>query len=332
MAQIVIGVACSHSPQLSTAVNVWADHAARDRRNPNLIDLDGNVRSFQELLRKARPSVAGEITPDSLGEKHTRIRTALDTCRSVLTEAAPRLAVMIGNDHHELFGPDAMPAFALYIGDGITDRPEDPARFAALPSDLQAAWWSYHGTDSEIYPVATELGEHLVRELVEAEFDVTQVVAQRPEQNLGHAWTYPRRRLMGEPMPAIVPVHVNTLYPPNRPTPARCYRFGRALGSAIRSWPGSEPVAVITSGGLSHFVVDEQLDMAVLDALRADDEAALAALPRTKLRSGTSEILNWVVAGGALRRLEMEVVDYIPAYRSEAGTGVGMAFAVWRPE
>jgi hypothetical protein len=25
----------------------------------------------------------------------------------------------------------------------------------------------------------------------------------------------------------------------------------------------------------------------------------------------------------------MRLVDYVPSYRSEAGTGVGMAFAVW---
>jgi hypothetical protein len=26
----------------------------------------------------------------------------------------------------------------------------------------------------------------------------------------------------------------------------------------------------------------------------------------------------------------MQLVDYVPSYRSEAGSGVGMAFAVWR--
>jgi hypothetical protein len=26
----------------------------------------------------------------------------------------------------------------------------------------------------------------------------------------------------------------------------------------------------------------------------------------------------------------MELVDYVPCYRSRAGTGVGMAFAVWQ--
>jgi len=26
----------------------------------------------------------------------------------------------------------------------------------------------------------------------------------------------------------------------------------------------------------------------------------------------------------------MQLVDYVPCYRSEAGSGVGMAFAIWR--
>jgi hypothetical protein len=47
------------------------------------------------------------------------------------------------------------------------------------------------------------------------------------------------------------------------------------------------------------------------------------------LRSGTSEILNWITVGGALGGLAFDLVDYIPGYRSPAGTGVGMAFATW---
>ena len=52
-------------------------------------------------------------------------------------------------------------------------------------------------------------------------------------------------------------------------------------------------------------------------------------LPTGILRSGTSEALNWITAGGALSGLSFELLDYIPAYRSPAGTGVGMAFATW---
>jgi hypothetical protein len=55
----------------------------------------------------------------------------------------------------------------------------------------------------------------------------------------------------------------------------------------------------------------------------------VAALPLDRLESGTSEIRNWIAAAGALEGLDMHVVDYVPSYRSEAGTGVGMAFAVW---
>ena len=115
----------------------------------------------------------------------------------------------------------------------------------------------------------------------------------------------------------------------NRPSPSRCYRFGKAIGEAITHWDADERIAVIATGGLSHFVVDEELDRTVIDALRSHDEQALQNLPQGKLRSGTSEILNWVVAGGVLHNLSMSLIDYIPAYRSKAGTGVGMTFASW---
>ena len=39
---------------------------------------------------------------------------------------------------------------------------------------------------------------------------------------------------------------------------------------------------------------------------------------------------HWIAAAGAVERLAMRVVDYVPSYRSEAGSGVGMGFAVWQ--
>ena len=78
-------------------------------------------------------------------------------------------------------------------------------------------------------------------------------------------------------------------------------------------------------------VVDEELDRAFLAALLSGDRDHLAGLPSAVLRSGTSEIRNWIVAGAALvgSGLRAEVVDYQPCYRSEAGTGCAMAFASW---
>lgn len=330
MARIAIGLASSHSPQLSTGVEVWAEHADRDRANSALVGRDGVRCSFDELVGCAPPGLHSELTRQVFEAKDARMQQAISTIGAALTGSGATAAVVIGNDHKEMFGDDAMPAFAVYHGETLTDFPLPATRWDPMPEDLKKGQWAYHGDQAEPYPVATDLGAHLISSLMEAGFDPTQQTAQTPGRILGHAWTFPRRRLMGERALPMVPVHVNTMYPPNRPSPGRCYRFGLALGDAIRSFDGPDSVAVIATGGLSHFVVDEELDRHVLRALADDDEAALATLPRERLVSGTSEILNWVVAGGALRGMQMTVVDYVPAYRSEAGTGVGMGFASWR--
>jgi 3-O-methylgallate 3,4-dioxygenase len=88
-------------------------------------------------------------------------------------------------------------------------------------------------------------------------------------------------------------------------------------------------VAIAASGGLSHFVIDEDLDQQTLKALQHHDAAAIAALPRERLNSGNSEIRNWIAMAGAVDHLEMQVIDYVPCYRSPAGTGCAMGFAQW---
>jgi hypothetical protein len=60
------------------------------------------------------------------------------------------------------------------------------------------------------------------------------------------------------------------------------------------------------------------------------DADALGSLSREQLRSGTSEILNWVTAAGALEDRPATVIDYVPGYRTPAGTGAGMAFVYWQ--
>lgn len=52
-------------------------------------------------------------------------------------------------------------------------------------------------------------------------------------------------------------------------------------------------------------------------------------IPAEKLAFGTSEIRNWILAAGALEHLDMKLVDYVPCYRSIAGTGCAMGFAHW---
>ena len=79
-------------------------------------------------------------------------------------------------------------------------------------------------------------------------------------------------------MPAV-PLFINTFYPPNQPSVRRCFALGNALVDAIASWDEDVRVAVIGSGGMSHFVVDEELDRGFLDAMKRKDADALMAIP-----------------------------------------------------
>ena len=90
-------------------------------------------------------------------------------------------------------------------------------------------------------------------------------------------------------------------------------------------------VAVMASGGLTHFVIDEELDRKILAAMQEGDEAALDAIPESYFKVGTAEIKNWypVIAAMNETGLRHHLVDYVPCYRSEAGTGNAMAFVYW---
>lgn len=332
MAELVIGLGTSHSPQMSSGTGYWEGHAGRDRANDFLVDVDGQVRPFDELVAKAPPSLAAELTPEVWETKWCRVQDALAGLVKRLADAAPDVAVIVGDDQHELFGEDGNPAIGLFLGDELWDAGLGEAERAKLPADILPAQWAAHAQERDNYPVARELSGYLAEALTVAGFDIGVFSVQGPDRTLGHAFTFPRRRLQLAPDVPILPIALNAYYPPNVPPPARCWALGRALRQAVEQWPGRERVALIASGGLSHFVISEELDQRVLQALAAGDEAAVAALPRDVLRSGSSEILNWLVVGGALADWELDVIDYVPAYRSPAGTGVGMAFATWHPD
>src|SRR5256885_8752696 len=116
---------------------------------------------------------------------------------------------------------------------------------------------------------------------------------------------------------------MNTYYPPNPPTPKRCVQFGWKLKEVIQSYPAELRVGILASGGLSHFVVDEELDRGVIEALRAKDLDHLAQLDPLRLQAGSSEIRSWIVttAAAAAAGLELDWVEYIATYRTPALTG-----------
>jgi len=171
---------------------------------------------------------------------------------------------------------------------------------------------------------------HLIETLSEAEFDLVSSKSLRAGEGEGHAMAYVHRQVMDAETPIpIVPVFINTYFPPNQPSPRRCYKLGQAVRRAVDGFPGDARVGVLASGGLSHFLVDEELDRAILKALSDKDYAFLQTLPHNKLHAGSSEILNWVAVAGAAESIDLDWFEYVPGYRTPAGTGTGMSFATW---
>ncbi len=330
MAKIVLGIGTSHTPQMTMDPSLWEDHAGRDVLNAGLVAYDGEIHPFAELADRAAGRFGSELALDVYWAKHQRAQAALSTLCAALASARPDVVIVVGDDQNELFGAHGVPAIGLYTGETVDDLPRSPESLARLSEGMRQAAWASHSATRYTHVVDAEMATHLLGCLTEENFDLTQVRAQGPGQSIGHAFNFVRYRLGLDPKIPIVPVLLNTYIPPNVLGPGRCYRLGQAIARAVASYREDQRVVIVGSGGLSHFVVLEEFDRGVLSALRSRDDATIAALPRRYFRSGTSEVLNWIVAGGALESLAMEVVDYVPGFRSPAGTGTGMGFALWR--
>ncbi len=326
MATIVAGLAASHSPQLSTPSELWRLHAERDRGNKEL-HYRGAVYDYESLVEARRAeNLERHLDEATWQAKHDRCDGAIAALAATLKSVAPDIVLIVGDDQREMFLDDGMPTFAIFWGETVECIPKPEEE---LPPSLRPARWANYGEAREEYRCAPALGRHLVERMMEEAYDVSQLRQQPAGRSIGHAFNFVKIRMMGDLEASIQPVMVNTYFPPNQPTAARCYGFGQALRRAVESWESDARVAVVASGGLSHFVIDEELDQRVLDAFRSRNARRVEAIAQAELVSGTSEIRNWAVLAGAVEHLELEVVDYVPTYRSAAGTGCGMGFARW---
>jgi 3-O-methylgallate 3,4-dioxygenase len=320
MAEVTLGIGSSHSPMLSAPHEALAQLGELDR---------SRLPEFAAKTRESASWIARELTPEVTKARHEATQAAIRELRGLLAKEAPDVLVVVGDDQDEWFSADNQPALCIYWGETVENLPPPIER---VPPLRQLSYWGFYGDGTNrAFPVDAALGRYLVETLTrEHDFDVAHVRVQPRHGPFGHAWNFVHQRLMGERIVPIVPVMLNTYYAPNQPTPRRCHQLGRAIRQAVEAWPSAKRVGIVASGGLSHFFVDEELDRHVLQILAKKDAEALTTLPAAKLESGNSEIRNWITAAGALEHLQMQLVDYIPSYRSEAGSGVGMAFAAWQ--
>jgi hypothetical protein len=317
MSEIVIGIGTSHSPQLSVRAKDWDLLLKKDQTDPRL--------NYQSLLETAKPGLATELTEEKFRQKDQACQAAIKVLGDALSAAKADVVVVFGDDQQEQFHDDNMPMFAIYHGKDLPVVKHNNLRPAAWKDAEERGW----ADTAPEYETASDLADHLIRALTDAEFDITRCNKLRAEIGVGHAFSFLYRRILPGGKLPMVPVMVNTYYPPNQPTPRRCYAFGQAVRKAIESWSNDKRVALMASGGLSHVVIDEEIDQMVIDGLKNKKPEVLFQLPRQKLCGGTSEILNWVALAGAMESRQLKYFEYVTTYRSPAATGCGMGFAYW---
>jgi hypothetical protein len=336
VARITLGLGTSHGPMLSVPPELWPERVKADRTNPAHY-YQGKTFTFDELVAlRQEENLAAQCTPQVCVERHARCQKAIRKLGDIFEHSRPDVAVVVGNDQMEVFTSEHIPAFAVFWGEYVEGVPRTPEFLAKLPPGIASAEADRTPAEYTQYPTIPALGRHIIERSIHDGYDVAQLT-HLPTGEIGsnavpHAWGFVYRRIMRDKVVPNVPVFVNTFYPPNQPPAARCFSFGRTIGRAISSWASDRTVAVIASGGLTHWVLDETFDRMVLEALKTGDIAKIANIPDTMWQAGTSEMKNWITVAGIMAdtRLKMQVVDYVPCYRSEAGTGNAMGFVYWK--
>ena len=210
--------------------------------------------------------------------------------RRWLAEARPDVVVVLYNDHGLNFFLDTMPTFAVGAAAQYTNADEG---------------WGIPQVPA--FTGAPELSWHLIESLIADEFDLTTC----QEMRVDHAFTLPMALLWPDqrwPV-KVVPVSINTVQFP-LPSARRCYALGQAIGRAVRSWPGSERVMILGTGGLSHQLdgqragfINKAFDLQFMDSLVHDPRwATQYSIHELVEKAGTQgvELLMWLATRAAL--------------------------------
>ncbi|MGH7852171.1 MAG: hypothetical protein ACREP3_01930 [Candidatus Binatia bacterium] len=297
MAKLIGCAAMSHAPQLMLNPDYW--HLLNNRQSERLPDKPGLEKETQEVK----------------WAKWNNCMAAISKLRDTITALRPDVIVVVGDDQHENLVDDNMPPFTIYMGEEA--EASVSLRYLNQPKS----------ENRTKYRVPAKMAKTLIDALMEEGFDPSYSKKTRYDGGLGHAFARVLKFLSPDASCRVIPVMVNTYYPPV-PSAKRCVAFGHALARVLKRFPGDERVVIVGSGGLSHTKIDEKLDRDFMHALEHSDLDFMAVMPPHLLVEGTSEIRNWIVTAAAADR-PGTMIDYQPLYRTSTGVGCAMGFAYW---
>ncbi len=333
MARIAAAFGSSHSVMLAAELQDWLVGFRQSDLRMKYYDREGKLRSYTDVLAAAPPNAESFVTEEAITSRFNTVQEAMKRLKTEIARAKLDVLVIVGDDQHELFQDRHMPSIGVYYGESIRNAARSPGLSKAPEGWYNRAQMRRFEDEGDVhYPCHRRLALHLIEGLVEREFDVSAVSGLSDEQHEGHAYSFVHRWYLketGAPMLPVVPIFLNTYNSPNQPHPKRCVKLGTALRELIERYPEDSRIGLLASGGLSHFVVEEDLDRPIIEALHKKDLGFLGDLDPRRLKAGSSEIRNWIVVAAAATDLDLTWVSYTPSYRTPALTGIGLAFAKW---
>lgn len=263
----------------------------------------GGVCSHTGAMMRAPKAGEGE------GDRVVRVFSAFDELAASLHESGAQVLVTIATDHFLTFDYANLPVFSIGTGAKFRGHGE-------------------FGVPQRDFDGIEELGEVVHASLVRGGFDAASARAMP----LDHSFSCPLQLMFKTRSMPVLPIYVNCTVPP-LPTLERCLAFGKALGQALRAQNVVDRVAVVGTGGISHWVgmpqtgtINEEFDMRFLDDFthgRFEDVAKYDSEDVIRTAgNGAAEIRNWLVAAGACSSRAARQLAYEPVRAWSTGIGV----------
>jgi len=256
--------------------------------------------------------VAPEAPPQA---QRDRVWGLYEACARRLAELEPTAVIIVGCDHYILFGTHCLPRYLIGTGDvdGPIDRLPGLNREVVGNHEALAGHIVAHGEGQGIdWSVARSF-------TVDHSFSIPHQLVVRPAE-----------RLMGRRLPSI-PVYLACGVDPFIRF-ERAADLGRQIRAAVEAFDADERVAIIGSGGISHWVgtaesgrVNEDFDREVLAIGERGDLAALCGYRDEEILerggNGAMEIRNFACAMAAVPNARGEIIGYeaVPAWVTGLG-------------
>lgn len=246
---------------------------------------------------------------DIEGQRIARVFAAFDALAASLHASGAEALVVVATDHFLTFDYANLPVFAVGTGTAYHGHGE-------------------FGVPQRDFVGVPGLGEAVHRELLAMDFDA----GSARDMPLDHAFACPLQLLFRQQSLPVLPIYVNCTVPP-LPSHPRSLAFGRALGQALRAQDVVGRVAVIGTGGISHWVgtpqtgqINEAFDRMVLQAFAQGRFGDVAGLDSDgvirEAGNGAAEIRNWLVAAGTQGWSGARALAYEPVQAWSTGIGV----------